>query len=477
MFTYNDLNDDQKLAYDHIMAQIPERPYDADERILGEVHELLLEGFAGSGKTTLASVVITELKRRGYRVFGCAPTHQAAQQLKKAYEESGIQLDFIGTIHSALGLKLEPDEDSQKLVDSGQPKTSSKNPFSHRIEYKCDILVFDEVSMASDTMHEKLLNRQKLDRFHILHIGDEYQLEPPDSTEGSPIFQITNKARLTKVTRQAEGSPIIQFSADCRGKIDYFEGRSKENKPFSFDSHVNGKEIQKIRTSQIVDKYLELIGNDPSNATNNRVLAFTNERVDALNRVIRKRLLGPDAAEFVNGEILILQDPTKSFYNNQEVLVTEVCEDVVTVEAPHLIDEKGNITKYIENEFDAFQIKIEMPDDPEYCERIYVFGQASRESFDIWMGKLARHYAKMKREGNKRGSAAGWREWWNLKGRFPGTRPAFASTVHKAQGCTMNDVIFDLGTTMPFFKVNPSTAWRLVYVAATRPRNTFYFAV
>lgn len=499
MIEYHQLTTKQCILYDHIMATLPEKPANADERPFIKACEELIHGVAGSGKTTLVALLIRDLQNRGYRIFVVAPTHKAAQQLKKAYTSGNvkhikeptvmaevlasgsIQMPaFIGTVHSALGIKITHEEDQQKLETTGYPKTSSRNRWNKKLEYHCDIMMCDEGSMVSGTLLGMMRSRQREEMFHLIHIGDRYQLEAPDGDGGvSPVFSIPTPTVIDEVTRQAAGSPITQLSVACREKIDYYEGRRPDNPPFSFSSWVNGESIQLIKMHSVIDKYLELIDHNVENTEFFRILSFTNDRVDDFNRVIRRRLYGNNVAAYVVGEIVVLQDPTPGlvFSNNEEVRITEIepIDEIIT--APKEFDENGDIIREIEFTVSGYRVTLESLDTECNTETIVLFDRTSRDLYNEWIGKLSRFYSKLKSSVSVKASTTAWREFWVIKNKYPEVKPCYASTVHKAQGSTLSSVIFDLETTKPYLKFKPTTAWRLIYVASTRPEQTVYFAV
>lgn len=498
MIEYEDLTSKQKVLYDWIMSCVPEKPeHDEDCRIFMEALELLIHGVAGAGKTTLVALLVRDLMIRGYKVFMTAPTHKAAQQLEKTFNGSNLitgkttqktdtptqtyKPEFIGTIHSALGLKMDDSGEERTLSASGTPKTSTRNQWSKRIQYNCDLLMCDEGSMVSGAMREMVQERQAAEKFHVVYIGDKYQLEAPDDDEDalSTVFDIKTPTILDEVTRQAADSPIIKLSIACREKIDFYEGRRMDNPSFAFKTYIDDEVIHTVRESKAIDKYIELIGGDISNCEHHRILSFTNDRVDSFNRVIRKKLLGSDVADYVPGEILVMQDASEklTFSNNEEVKILEVWEDTEIAELPLQIDEKGNVQQYREKEFDCFRVKCCKLSDENITETLCIMNRTNRAEFDHWLSLFSSKYRKMKTGVNKRAAAAGWKSFWKCKSKYPDVKYAFAQTVHKSQGSTYKNVIFDLATTKKYLTIRPTTAWRLIYVASTRPSEKVWFIV
>jgi GTPase SAR1 family protein len=483
------------------MDALPNKPYDADERMMCKPLLELIHGVAGSGKTTLVALMVHDLQVRGYKVFMTAPTHKAAQQLKKAFDtKSTDHYDgepptlakvlsspiiqrrpaFIGTIHSALGLKITYEEDQQVLSATGYPKTSSKNKWSRRMDYHCDILFCDEGSMVSTFLDSNIKTRQKEEKFHLVYIGDKYQLEPPDGDgEPSPVFDIPTPTIIDEVTRQAADSPIIKFSISCREKIDYYEGRRPDNPPFSFGDWMDGETMCMLKMDKVVSKYLEMIDNCAVNSQNYRILSFTNDRVDSFNRIIRKQLFGSDAAPYEVGEIVVMQDssPNQVFSNNEDVRIIAVEKVEEIIMAPKEFGELGEVIRSIDGIFNGYKVTLQSLEDDDITESVVMFDVHERAEYDEWIGKLSRFYATLKTRVSPKASKVGWAAFWDIKSKYPTVKPCFASTVHKAQGSTLKEVIFDLETTKPFLRTRPKTAWRLIYVAATRPELTVHFAI
>jgi superfamily II DNA or RNA helicase len=119
-----------------------------------EYQKVLLEGWAGTGKTfTINRVIESARKADPHIKFGMtAPTHKAVRQLKKMSELKD-QLDF-GTIHRFLVLKevLKQDpKDSRKMYTTFEPDWNSERekPIDN-----IDVLILDEVSMLNNPMYE-----------------------------------------------------------------------------------------------------------------------------------------------------------------------------------------------------------------------------------------------------------------------------------------------------------------------------------
>lgn len=158
------LNEGQQSAFETVCEFIsnPEHLY----------KKLLLDGWAGTGKTTVINIIVQELRRLFPRIrFGMtAPTHKAVQQLRR---KSNMQdkLEF-GTIHSFLGLKqvLKQDpKDQNKMIVKYEPEWNSKK--DRKIDY-IDVLIVDEASMLDNELYGHIDDAVRSSRKKVIFTGE-----------------------------------------------------------------------------------------------------------------------------------------------------------------------------------------------------------------------------------------------------------------------------------------------------------------
>ena len=179
-----DLTNDQQAAYDAILPFLRGH---TDHGVM------VLEGWAGTGKTTLVSRLLLECDH--HRIAVVAPTNKAVRVLKEKLEaigapvaEHGEPNDFreshrfgriaippygitCRSIHSLLGLRL-------KELDNGQHETRAEGESTVR-DY--EIVVIDECSMLDDDLFQRVILERGAAR--ILFVGDSAQL-PPSKARG-----------------------------------------------------------------------------------------------------------------------------------------------------------------------------------------------------------------------------------------------------------------------------------------------------
>jgi len=250
--TVNDLSPDQRSAYDNIIRWAERR----DDHAL-----LTLGGYAGSGKSTLVSLVAEKF---GLPAF-CAYTGKASSVLRRKLRAAGVHTvgvqppnedgfsdgrPFCGTIHSLIYRPCEcrepevvetrecpecetalTDDGACKnghIVNSENVKMTRKFVYSQKdadgncticgndgwlkrdvLDRDYGLIIVDEASMVTDAM----LNDLRSFNIPILAVGDHGQLPP---VGGSGALMANPHLRLERIHRQAEGNPIIALSKMVR---------------------------------------------------------------------------------------------------------------------------------------------------------------------------------------------------------------------------------------------------------------------
>jgi hypothetical protein len=265
--TVASLSPDQRVAYDGIQSWL--------NRGTATKQVLSLGGVAGSGKTTVISLVSQELIKMGALAYVCF-TGKAASVLGRKLAQAGIATvsrvvsakpgmrgvkpfeprPYCGTIHGLImrpcdacmveqtydhnygpechekgSVEATPEWDrpaggSGKCLGCDPPPPVKREGHCTRcndqryfrretLDRQYRLLINDEASMTSDDMLRDMLSY----RIPVLAVGDHAQLPP---VRGTGSLMARPDIKLEKIHRQAEGSPIIKLSARIRetGDID-----------------------------------------------------------------------------------------------------------------------------------------------------------------------------------------------------------------------------------------------------------------
>ena len=239
----------------------------------------VLNGYAGTGKTSIVSALTKILGKLNYRTMLLAPTGRAAKVISSYSKRRAF------TIHKIIY--------TYKYVGGRNVFVLKKNTA------KNTVFIVDEASMIGDNsyMDKKSLLDDLMEYVYdgkncsVLFVGDTAQL-PPVGEELSraldPKFLEINfyaevfQYRLTQVVRQKEESGILFNATKIRNKIledEYLPVIS--NQEFSDVVQVFGNELQDELESEYASKGLE----------NCIVLCRSNKRANLFNQHIRARIL------------------------------------------------------------------------------------------------------------------------------------------------------------------------------------------
>jgi len=256
-----------------------------------------LQGYAGTGKTTITRFIVQYLKKKGKNYTLSSPTHRAKEVLQDLTGEKAI------TVAKLLGLAPGVEVENFNLVDKQfQSKNEIKIP-------RNGIVIVDEASMVNDQLFDNLVELAAERGSKVLFIGDEAQLKPVKQKEKGKAFRRTsNITKLTQVMRTANGNPmpakvLLPIRDNPTSKIDMFEHDDKLSPTGEGIKFVNNA---KEWMASLLDKVS--IENLTENPNLVRALAYTNKRVRELNTFIRAKMFGIGAEDFYKGELLMMYE-------------------------------------------------------------------------------------------------------------------------------------------------------------------------
>ena len=403
-----------------------------------------LQGYAGTGKTFMVTAIAEHLLAEDYDVRVCALTHQAKYVLRGEMPAGIVDDVHMNTIHSALGLKLVPDNKGGEVLirDESREPNLPTSPDS--------VIIVDEASMQGMQLWEYTEEAFSKTPASWLFVGDPAQL-PPVRDKESPALWQDPTVQLERIVRQAKDNPIIRCATAIRN------GRSWKKYKNSYGQNKDG-EIVGISTTTKQKKFVEnacakfdsdTYSNDPYHA---RILCAHNDAVQQMNHLVKAKVY-PGAPEWVEGMWGIVQvswapDQEIRAYTSEMLQIKECSKRTAAVAD--------------ENSFDSVRLPIwEMEVDSE----------RGPVSLDVLASEGERQYEeelkKRKEYAEENGGGGAWRPYYALKNRLCDLRYPYASTVHKAQGMSLDTAYINMRDIRTFNK-----DWQeMRYVAFTRARD------
>lgn len=431
----------------------------------------VIEGKAGTGKTTIAKEILKEFEDE--QIYVAAVSHKAKGVIKSSFGDDTRGKKFF-SIAGLLGMKGINDNDTQTTkFQVGLKVPLLDNPPA--------LLVIDEASMITEDVLKKIINiNSSLSRpFQMLFLGDIGQIQPIRDEQSefyrthkdllnkkSDIFNSKHKSKLITRVRQGEANPILPYA-------DYFwENSQKENPELNPTQHI-------VRNNQITDKGSLLFSNSESEVLNSVIKAVknavekgltnhvkivtyhVNEKTE-LNQKIHEALFGKDS-DYSKGDMLILNSPydlpdvNATMENSSEIQIKSIQDEDT--------DEFGVHTLYLETNGTAYT---RTGNEQKDC----AIQVVSRNDIGLYNQKLQELASYAKRQTNRALKKQAWSDFWEYKGRYADVDFGYAITAHKSQGSTYDIVVVDEKDIMGTTATSNQEKSELIYTALTRPRKT-----
>jgi conjugative relaxase-like TrwC/TraI family protein len=228
----------------------------SSDRVIG------IQGYAGTGKTTMLSAVRAFAEQQGYTVKGLAPSAAAANQLT---ENAGIESTTLSRHLTELNKALNLFEAKGKPIE---------------LDSKA-IWLLDESSMASTQQIHDLLKGAEQVNARVILVGDKKQLGAVDA--GKPFDQLQKAGMATAVmdiiVRQREPELLEAVYASIKGDIQAALTKLGNN-----IIQITHKEE---RLEQLAKDYLALL---PQQREQALILAATKKDQATLNELVREGL-------------------------------------------------------------------------------------------------------------------------------------------------------------------------------------------
>ena len=427
---------DQKVILDDFLDRVDNYP--------GRT-EAVLSAPAGTGKTFTTAEII-KLLYKDYNIAVTSPTHKANSVIQNMLiNQAGITKEDakVSTIHSFLGLKLVQATNHQVLKHDPHSKLSTTN---------VDVLIVDECSMISEELYFHIQNQLHRVRRAVLYIGDKCQLPPVEAEvigkeKLSPTFDVSVQYTLTEVLRQAMDNPVLSVATAIRECI----GTNKDPMHIMVNNTKGHDTITPIDDEDLfLNVYKDFIIENKGNSNKifdfvneNKILAYTNMRVNIANMYIRNQLYDV-LDEFVKGEPIVFESITEnSPYSVQQI-----------IQCPRVRKESFM-------GIDCWQFQLLNGS------FIYGVGPSSRAAMEDHLQDMVRKIEKkVFNPLTKRPYV--WQDYYIIRNKMHIINYPYATTVHKSQGSTFDNIWFDTD----FIERIPNNDMkcRILYTAMTRPR-------
>lgn len=390
-------------------------------------------GGGGTGKTTSIFATLAEYPNK--KICLCAPTNKAVRVMVNAAKAHGRHYEAM-TLARMLGVAVLPDETTKYSAQVGRARLE---------DY--DIIVLDEGSMASRKTCDILERDADKLGVKIIIMGDSYQL-PPVKESVSEAFQMGPTFELTKVERH--GGQILEFAKYIRTCIDTGKKIKSVPGPDGTGTHM----VTPALGASFVREALEHI--DPEDTDKCRLLAWTNNRVDELNKAVRQHFHGRKVPEYLVGDRVIATNSVKS----GDVILMPVDEECVV----KAVQDDLVVSPF--NQQDHFQVW-SLVLSPVHTENptdvvVHVMKAAERGRWDEHLQDVA-NWAR----GNK-----GWKQYWEVAESVHSIKHCYALTIHRSQGSTFNTVFLDVIDVQR--QKNLQDQLRLMYVGVTRASHQLF---
>ena len=245
------LTDGQKQAVKLILS--------AKDRVVG------VQGYAGTGKTTMLNRARTLAEKNGYRMIGLAPSASAVKTLSA---EAGIESETLQRFLT-------------RNAGVAEGRLTAEGARDMRRAFSKTMLVVDEGSLASTVQARDLLRIARELRIpRVVLVGDEKQLDAVDA--GKPFAQLQRAgmktAAMDEILRQRDPDLKAAVEASLAGNIE---------KAFE----KLGSNVAEVKADNIAGavaaRWLRL---SPERRENTGVMAPSHELRQAINGHIRERL-------------------------------------------------------------------------------------------------------------------------------------------------------------------------------------------
>lgn len=404
----------------HTLTADQQAAFDGFARFIMDPIEqvFVVEGYSGTGKSTLTLTMVTELPNLVRAARLIHPSLQEREVVLTATTNKACEAlhllthQEVRTIHSFLGLRVH--------TDYATGKTTLKEADPHDVKRDCLIFI-DEASFIDPTLLALIFKKTK--HCKIIFIGDPAQLLMVQCKQ-PPVFHAGfTTARLTEVVRH--DGPILELATRFRGTVETGEFFS-----FTPDGHA----IQYLDRPAFEAAILDEFTRPGWKHNDSKVLAWTNKAVIAYNQGIADKVTG--SPEFQEGDYAVcnrsMQFQNGSLKTDETVCITHIGQEDTCY---------GVLGNHIEVNH-------------------------------RWCVFLPKNVADKKKAMKQARDEENFSQVREIDTHWIDLRPHFACTINKSQGSTYDSVFIDLDDIRRCNSGDQIA--RLLYVGVSRARKHVY---
>lgn len=417
----------------------------------------ILNGYAGTGKTSIVAALVEKLHLISKKSVLLAPTGRAAKVL------SNYSRYKASTIHRHI---YYPKAVGQKLHF-----TLQKNKHSNTIFFIDEASMIDDQSSISEgqSLLEDLIHYVFSGKnCKLVLIGDPAQL-PPVKTTLSPALQeeyLTQKFllhattfQLKQVMRQTDESGILHNATLLRNQL---EVEQNESLQFNLSSFNDMELLQ--QPDDIIDAFETAF--NPDNIKNSTVILRSNKRANAYNEQMRKRILYKEQ-RLEKGDLLMVVKNNYFWLKPSSDAGFIANGDIIEIVKVHRFEQLYG--------FDFAQVKVQMIDYPDMdafdtillLDTLNIDAPAmSYEDSGKLYTAIEKDYAQLKTKSKRFLAIKNNKHYNALQVKY-----AYAITCHKAQGGQW-DIVFVEKPYAPNGYNADLLRW--MYTAFTRAKKKLY---
>lgn len=286
----------------------------------GDTDAYILNGYAGSGKTSIIAALVKAMKRYNMKCVLLAPTGRAAKVLSNY--GGGLP---ASTIHKRIYRATSPDPTMRQFMPAHNGERDT-------------LFIVDEASMITDGRDERFSVLRNLveyvysgDNCAIIFVGDTAQLPPPGEQESPAMTPSILRelglrpfgTTLETPMRQREGSGILYNASIVR------ECLAKKTPDLPVLRFGNFKDFRAIESVDFADELATSwaqVGRDET-----IIITRSNRVANICNRDVRNRVLYADEA-LLRGERIVIakndyhwgkEQKVRDFIANGETAIVE----------------------------------------------------------------------------------------------------------------------------------------------------------